>query len=113
VQRSLPEMNEAKQKGKLSYPVYALHRGGEHEKAKKIIAGKDAKGRAWSLDFLWSTREFEKQLGGVKGLPSYYVLDSQARVRAMIKGHSKQTMATLQWLIDQLNAQDNPGVKKI
>jgi len=106
VQRSLPEMNKLHEEGKLPCKVYALHRGGENEKARKIISGKDAKGRAWTLDFLWSTTNFEKQLGGVKGLPSYYVLDGQARVRAMLKGHSKTTMSTLEWLIDQIK-QDN------
>jgi hypothetical protein len=106
VQRSLPEMNKLHAEGKLPFKIFALHRGGENEKARKIIAGKDAKGRAWTLDFLWSTKDFEKQLGGVKGLPSYYVLDSEGRVRAVIKGHSKTTISTLDWLIEQIKKDD-------
>jgi hypothetical protein len=106
VQRSLPEMNQLQAEGKLPFKVVALHRGGENEKARKIIAGKDAKGRAWTLDFLWSTKDFEKQLGGVKGLPSYYVLDGSGRVRAVIKGHSKTTISTLEWLMEQIKKTD-------
>ena len=56
------------------------------------------------LDFVWSTPEFEQQLGGVKGLPSYYVLDSAGRIRAVIKGHSKDTLGTL-GLADRRNRQ--------
>jgi hypothetical protein len=106
VQRSLPEMNQLHAEHKLPFKVYALHRGGENEKARKIIAGKDAKGRAWTLDFLWSTKDFERQLGGVKGLPSYYVLDGSGRVRAMVKGHSKTTISTLEWLIEQIQKEN-------
>ena len=102
MQRSLPEMNEAKTKGTLPFRVYALHRGGEHEKARKIVEGKDAKGRPWVLDFVWSTPAFEKRLGGVMGLPSYYVLDAQGRVRAVIKGHTKHTLETLAWLVKEV-----------
>ncbi len=98
MQRSLPEMNKEKREGKLPFPVYALHRGGEHDKAKKIIAEKNAMGEEWNLDFLWSTPEFEKQLGGVKGLPSYYLIGPDGRVRAVLKGHPKNTLETLVWL---------------
>jgi hypothetical protein len=101
VQRSLPEMNEAKKSGQLNFQVFAFHRGGEHPRGKKIIAGKDAHGKEWALDFVWSSPEFEKQLGGVKGLPSYYILDAQGRVRGVIKGHTKTTLATLKWLVEQ------------
>ncbi len=102
MQRSLPEMNEAIQNGTLGFRSYALHRGGEHEKARKIVDGKDAKEHEWSVDFVWSNAAFEKQLGGVKGLPSYYVLDKTGRVRAMIKGHSKGTLDTIRWLISEI-----------
>jgi hypothetical protein len=102
VQRSLPEINEAKAKGALPFRFYALHRGGEHEKARKIITGQDAKGHPWGLDFVWSTPAFERQLGGVVGLPSYYVLDKQGRVRAVIKGHTKHTLETLAWLVKEV-----------
>ncbi len=98
MQRSLPEMNKGKREGKVPFPVYALHRGGEQEKAKKIIAEKNAMGEEWNLDFLWSTPEFEKQLGGVKGLPSYYLIGPDGRVRAMLKGQPKNTLETLLWL---------------
>lgn len=102
MQRSLPEMNQAITEGTLGFRTYAFHRGGEHEKARKIIEGKDAQGREWNVDFVWSTEQFEKQLGGVKGLPSYYVLDAAGRVRAMIKGHAKDTLGTLRWLIAEI-----------
>jgi hypothetical protein len=106
VQRSLPEMNAAKIEGMLPFRAYALHRGGEHEKARKIVAGKDAKGRDWSLDFIWSSRDFEKQFGEVKGLPSYYILDREGRVRAVIKGHTKRTLETLDWLVKQIDVHE-------
>ena len=105
MQRSLPEMNEAKQAGNLPFQIYAFHRGGDHPKARKIIEGKDANGWAWALDFIWSTPAFEKQLGGVKGLPSYYVLDAQGHVRGVVKGHNKNTLATLKWLVEQTRGQ--------
>lgn len=102
MQRSLPEMNQAITEGTLPFRAYALHRGGEHEKARKIVDGKDTKGREWKVDFVWSSKEFEKQFGEVKGLPSYYVIDSAGRVRAVIKGHSKKTMQTLEWLVAEI-----------
>jgi hypothetical protein len=105
VQRALPEMNQAIQQKQANFRFFAFHRGGEAEKAKKIIAGKDAKGNAWAIDFVWSTPQFEKQFGGVKGLPSYYVLDKTGRVRAVIKGHSKDTLETLKWLMSELDKQ--------
>jgi hypothetical protein len=102
VQRSLPEMNREKREGKLPFPVYALHRGGPNDKAVKIINGKNAFGEDWDLDFLWSTPEFEKELGGVKGLPSYYLIGPDGRVRAIIKGHPKDTVETLIWLQNEI-----------
>lgn len=102
MQRSLPELNAAIHEHKLPYRVYALHRGGEHEKARKIIDGKDTKNREWVVDFVWSSKEFEDQLGGVVGLPSYYLMDRDGRVRAMIKGHSKGTHETLLWLMEEI-----------
>jgi hypothetical protein len=105
VQRSLPEMNEANAQKKLPFPAYAFHRGGQHEKADKILAGKDAKGNEWTLDFVWSTPEFEKQFGGIKGLPSYYLIDKKGFVKAVIKGHPKDTLGTLAWLAEQLDKQ--------
>lgn len=102
MQRSLPDLNAALHEHSLPFRTYALHRGGEHEKARKIIDGKDAKAREWAVDFVWSSKEFEQQLGGVVGLPSYYVLDRDGRVRAMIKGHSKDTHETLKWLIAEI-----------
>jgi hypothetical protein len=105
VQRSLPEMNQAIIEKSLPFRAYAFHRGGENPKAKKIIAGKDAKGHAWALTFVWSSPEFEKQIGGVRGLPSYYVMDKTGRVRAVIKGHSKDTLETLKWLITEMDKQ--------
>ena len=103
MQRSLPEMNETIiQKKKLPYRFYALHRGGEHEKARKIVDGKDVKGRGWALEFVWSSKEFEKQFIEVKGLPSYYVLDPDGCVRAIIKGHTKRTLETLAWLVGEI-----------
>jgi hypothetical protein len=104
VQRSLPEMNALKSENKLPFRLYAMHRGGANDKARKIIAGNDAKGKPWTLDFVWSSKEFEQQLaGGVKGLPSYYVVDRAGRVRAVVKGHSKDTVETLKWLIAQVD----------
>jgi hypothetical protein len=103
VQRSLPEMNKEKREGKVPFPVYALHRGGKNDKAVKIISEKNALGEDWNLDFLWSTPEFEKQFGGVKGLPSYYLIGPDGRVRAVIKGHPKNTMETLIWLNSELD----------
>ena len=88
--------------GKVPFPVYALHRGGEHEKAVKIISDKSKLGHDWVVDFLWSTPEFEKQFGGVKGLPSYYLVGSDGRVRAVLKGHPKNTLETLLWLRDEM-----------
>ena len=102
MQRSLPEMNKLKLDNKLPFPLYALHRGGQHEKADKILAGKSALGDEWKLDFLWSTPEFEKQFGGVKGLPSYYLIGPDGRVRAIFKGHPKGTLETLVWLRDEI-----------
>ncbi|MBU0509434.1 hypothetical protein KKH27_11455 [bacterium] len=102
MQRSLPEMNKALTEGTFDFRVFVFHRGGEHEKARKIVEGKDANDREWKVDFVWSSDTFEKQLGGVKGLPSYYVLDSTGRVRAMIKGHAKDTLETLRWLIGEI-----------
>jgi len=79
-------MNRAKIEGKVPFPVYALHRGGKHEKGEKIIADKSHElGDQWVIDFLWSTPELEKQFGGVKGLPSYYLVGPDGRVRAVIK----------------------------
>lgn len=104
MQRSLPEMNEAKKNHQLPFQLFAFHRGGENPKAVKIIQNKNAKGEDWLLDFVWSNKDFEKQLGGVKGLPSYYVIDSAGRVRAVLKGHSKDTLQTLKWLTDQIGA---------
>ena len=95
-------MNEAKMQGKVLFPVYALHRGGEHERAVKIIADTSTYGDEWVIDFLWSTPDFEKQFGGVKGLPSYYLVGSDGRVRAVLKGHPKNTLETLLWLRDEI-----------
>ncbi len=106
MQRSLPEMNAARRDNKLPFRAFALHRGGEKPQARKIIDNKNAKGEDWVLEFVWSTPEFEQQLGGVKGLPSYYVLDSAGRIRAVIKGHSKDTLETLAWLIDEIAQRD-------
>ncbi len=102
MRRSLPEMNALKHENKLPFPVFAFHRGGSHEKAVKIVDGKDANGKDWLLDFVWSTPEFEKQLGGVKGLPSYYVVDKSGRVRAVIKGHPEDVIGTLRWLAEEI-----------
>jgi hypothetical protein len=106
VQRSLPEMNQAKKDKQINFQVYAFHRGGEKPQAVKIINGKDAKGKDWALDFVWSSPAFEKQLGGVRGLPSYYVVDSHARVRGVVKGHSEGTMATVKWLVEEIGKRD-------
>lgn len=96
-------MNRAKIEGKVPFPVYALHRGGKHEKGEKIIADKSHElGDNWVIDFLWSTPEFEKQFGGVKGLPSYYLVGPDGRVRAVIKGHPQNTLETLIWLRDEI-----------
>jgi hypothetical protein len=114
VQRSLPEMNQAQKDKQLNFQVFAFHRGGEKPQAVKIINGKDAKGKAWALTFVWSSPDFEKQLGGVKGLPSYYIIDSQARVRGVVKGHSKDTLATVKWLVTEIQKQqsgENPKPK--
>jgi hypothetical protein len=114
VQRSLPEMNQAKKDKKLNFQIFAFHRGGEKPQAVKIIQGKDAHGKVWALDFVWSSPEFEKQLGGVKGLPSYYIIDSQARARGVVKGHSEGTLATIKWLVDEVGkrqAGENPKPK--
>ena len=102
MQRSLPEMNREKMEGKIPFQVFALHRGGKHEKGEKIIAEKSKLGDDWVLDFLWSTPDFEKQFGGVKGLPSYYLIGPDGRVRAVVKGQSKNTLETLVWLRDQI-----------
>jgi hypothetical protein len=107
VQRSLPEMNQAKKDTQLNFQVFAFHRGGEKPQAVKIIKGKDAKGKDWALDFVWSSKDFEKQLGGVVGLPSYYIIDSQARLRGVVKGHSKETMSTVKWLVDEIGKQQS------
>ncbi len=102
MQRSLPEMNALAHEKKLPFPAYAFHRGGENEKAVKIIDGKDANGKDWALDFVWSTPEFEKQFGGIKGLPSYYLIDKEGRARAVLKGHPKDTIGTLKWLAEEI-----------
>jgi hypothetical protein len=102
-------MNEAVTSHRFPHPVYAFHRGGENPKAVKIIQNKNAKGQDWALDFVWSSKDFEQQLGGVKGLPSYYVIDTAGRIRAVLKGHSKDTLETLQWLIDQVGAASGTG----
>ena len=91
--------------GKIPFQVFALHRGGEHEKAKKIIAGKDKNGLDWTLDFVWSNRDFEKWIG-LKALPSYYIVDKNAHVRAVIVGHLKGTFDTIKWLITEVEKRD-------
>jgi hypothetical protein len=101
VQRSLPEMNEAKSEGKLPFQMFALHRGGDNPKARKIIDGKDANGKDWSLDFVWSSPDFEKKIG-LKGLPSYYLVDKTGRVRALFKGHPAGSLETLKWLASEI-----------
>ncbi len=98
MQRALPEMNRLKIENKVPFQFFALHRGGKKPQGEKIIADKSKLGDAWAIDFVWSTPEFEKQFGGVKGLPSYYVIGPDGRVRAVIKGHSSKTMETLTWL---------------
>lgn len=95
-------MNAAQRDKLLPFRAYALHRGGEKPQARKIVDNQNAKGEAWVLDFVWSTPDFEKQLGGVKGLPSYYVIDSAGRIRAVVKGHTAHTLETLAWLIDEI-----------
>lgn len=112
MQRSLPEMNQAKKDNKLNFQVFAFHRGGEKPQAVKIIQGKDARGKDWALDFVWSSPDFEKQLGGVKGLPSYYVIDSQARVRGVVKGHNKETLSTLKWIVDEIGKRQSSTESK-
>jgi hypothetical protein len=106
VQRSLPDMNATVKAGKFPYQVFALHRGGEDEKAKKQIAGKDKKGQDWSLDFVWSSKAFDKWIG-LKALPSYYILDKNAKVRAFIEGHPTGTMETLKWLVSEIEKRDS------
>jgi len=105
VQRSLPEMNQAKKDKQLNFQIFAFHRGGKKPQAVKIIQGKDAKGKPWALDFVWSSKDFEEQLGGVVGLPSYYIIDSQAHLRGVVKGHSEGTLATIKWLVDEIGKQ--------
>ena len=89
---------------RLPFQMFALHRGGENDKAKAIIAGKAADGNDWKLDFAWSTPAFEKQFGGVKGLPSYYFIDKTGRMRAVLKGHSKDMLETIVWMTKQVEA---------
>jgi hypothetical protein len=101
VQRSLPEMNALKAENEIPFQFFAFHRGGEADKAKEIIQGKDAKGNEWNIDFVWSTKEFEQWLG-VSGLPSYYLIDKQGRARALIAGHPDDMMATLVWLAEEI-----------
>ncbi len=101
MQRSLPEMNAEVKAGKVPFQVFAVHRGGEHDKAKKIISGKDAKDQDWGLDFVWSTKAFDKWIG-LKGVPSYYLIDTNAKVRAVIVGHPKGSLETLKWLAEQI-----------
>ena len=102
MQRSLPELNELVTNKQISYKVYALHRGGEHAKAAEIINGPDKQGKPWKLNFVWSTPEFERQFGGIRGLPTYYVIDKEGRARAVLKGHPNDTLETLKWLVSQI-----------
>ena len=106
MQRSLPEMNAEVKAGKVPFQVFAVHRGGQHEKAVKIIEGKDAKDQDWNLNFVWSSKEFDKWIG-LKGLPSYYLIDKNAKVRAVVLGHPKETMETMKWLADEIEKRDN------
>lgn len=102
MQRSLPEMNAMVTDKKLPFNVYAFHRGGEKEQAVKVISGPDKLGKEWRLDFVWSTPEFERQFGGIRGLPTYYVIDKSGRARAVLKGHPKDTEETLKWLVAEI-----------
>jgi hypothetical protein len=99
VQRSLPEMNELVTNKKMPYRFYAVHRGGANPKATEIMNGPDHAGKPWKLNFVWSTPEFERQFGGIRGLPTYYLLDRNGRARAVLKGHPKDTLETLKWLV--------------
>jgi tetratricopeptide (TPR) repeat protein len=102
VNHSLPELNGLKSEGKLPFKVYSVHYEGMHEKAVKLIEGKYKNGNDWTLDFVWGSEELAKQMGGVEGYPSYYVLDSKGIPRAVLYGHSDTTVETLQWLIEEI-----------
>jgi tetratricopeptide (TPR) repeat protein len=102
VRMSLPEWNEKTIKNEMPFKLYAVHAEGDNEGARKLLDSTDVNGKEWALTFLWGTEEFRKQLGGVNSFPSYYILDKEARPRAMLVGHSPYTAATIEWLIGEI-----------
>jgi len=102
VHMSLPEWNEKTIKNEMPFKLYAVHAEGENEGAHKLLDSTDVNGKQWALTFLWGTEEFRKQLGGVNSFPSYYILDKEARPRALIVGHSPYTAETIEWLISEI-----------
>lgn len=91
-------MNALKTENKLSFPVYAVHAEGASEKALALMDTTDSKGKPWNLDFVFGTKELNERLA-VKGYPSYYVIDDQARPVAVVLGHPEGTIDLLEWLI--------------
>jgi hypothetical protein len=95
-------MNKLTLENKLPFKFYAVHAEGDKPEARALIDSTDYNGKDWALTFLWGTEDFDKQLGGVKAYPSYFILDEQARPRAMLIGHSDKTVQTLEWLIEEI-----------
>jgi len=100
VQRSLPEMNALKSENKLSFPVYAVHADGAQEKAIALMDSNDAKGKPWTLDFVYGDDALKDRLA-IAAYPSYYVIDDHARPVAVLIGHPENTIDMLEWLIIQ------------
>jgi hypothetical protein len=100
-------MNQLKQENKLPFPIFCFHTGGENEKARAIIDTTDVNGREWALDFVWSTPHFEEQFGGISEHPRYYLIDPSGEPCAVFNNHPENTIETLVWLRDQVEARRN------
>lgn len=97
-------MNQLSIDNNLPFPLYAFHTGGEIQEAKTLIDSTDINGKAWTLNFVWSTPHFEEQFGGISEHPRYYLIDPDGEPCAVFNNHPDNTIETLVWLKDQVEA---------
>lgn len=103
---SLPEINQLKKRGALPFEFYAIFTSAKNDKSIEFAGGHDINGNDWHIKFGWGSDELSGQLGADHDPTySYYVLDQYAVPRALLVGHSTDTVATLDWLIGEIDKQ--------
>jgi len=97
-------MNQLAHDNQLPFPLYCFHTGGEKPEARALLDSTDANGREWKLNFVWSTDHFAEQFGGISEHPRYYLIDPDGEPCAVFNNHPENTIETLVWLKDQVEA---------